>query len=318
MAPLQPFDTNGTIGALEIGVLVSCALFGIETTQAYMYHGRFPSDSLKLKILVASIWQVPTFTIFLPRSEFHSRRILEMGHVISIGHSIYTVSVSDYGHPERLLLAPNSMAVALVFSGIIVACVQGFFASRTYRFSHALFISCFCGTLSFLRLLGCIFLFVFAIHMKSTVGWETQWSWLLNSVWAVSSSNDIILAIALTHALWKQRELTENKRTIALVDKIMKWTLQTGVITRQYPSVTGILVLITFVTMKNRYIWVAWYLGTTKLYSNTFFATLNSRTALRAMDVSEIMLTTPPPIFGPDVIDKSTPLAFAHSETSTA
>jgi hypothetical protein len=52
--------------------------------------------------------------------------------------------------------------------------------------------------------------------MKSTVGWETQWSWLLNSVWAVSSSNDIILAIALTHALWKQRELTENKRSVVV------------------------------------------------------------------------------------------------------
>ncbi|KAJ7480820.1 hypothetical protein FB451DRAFT_1556325 [Mycena latifolia] len=152
MAPLQPFDINGTIGALEIGVLVSFVLFGVETPQAYINYGRFPSDSLKLKILVASMW------------------ILEMGHVISIGHSIYIVSVSDYGHPERLLRAPDSMAVALLFSGFIVAC-------------------------------GCTFLFVCAIRMTSTMGWETQWSWLLNSIWTVSSSNDIILAVALTHAL---------------------------------------------------------------------------------------------------------------------
>ncbi|KAJ7445325.1 hypothetical protein FB451DRAFT_1433435 [Mycena latifolia] len=243
-----------------------------------------------------------------------------MGHVISIGHSIYTVSVSDYGPPERLLRAPDSMAVALLFSGFLVACgrfldhsqfnlcqlsylaVQGFFAARIYRLSHAWFMPCLCGVLSFLRLLGCTFLFVCPIRMTSTMGWETQWSWLLKSIWAVSSSNDIILAVALTHALWKQRALSESRRTIALVDKVMKWTLGKQKLSKSRCiielrliaifSVTGLVVLITIVTMKNKYIWVAWYLVTAKLYSNALFATLNSRATLRTMDASEIILNT--------------------------
>jgi hypothetical protein len=39
-------------GAYQIGVLVSYALFGVTTTQTYIYYSRFPDDSLKLKTLV--------------------------------------------------------------------------------------------------------------------------------------------------------------------------------------------------------------------------------------------------------------------------
>jgi hypothetical protein len=156
--------------------------------------------------------------------------MLELGHVISVGHSIYLVSVSDFGHPELFLRAPKSMAIALLFSGAIVACgrssaflqctqlkqsrsVQGFFAFRMYKFSHRLLIPSLCGILTFLRLLGCVLLFVFAIKMESTISWEIQWSWLMNCVWAISSSNDIILAVALTHTLFQQRSQSHNQRS---------------------------------------------------------------------------------------------------------
>ncbi|KAJ6570853.1 hypothetical protein DFH09DRAFT_1277484 [Mycena vulgaris] len=284
MAPLQSFDPDGTIGALEIGVLVSYVFFGVETTQAYIYYGRFPGDSPKLK---SSIFQ--------------------LGHVISIAHSIYTVSVSDYCHPERLLRAPTSIPVALLFSSIVVTIVQGFFASRIYRLSQALFVPCLCGFLALLRLLVCTFLFISAIHMTSMIEWETQWSWMFTSIWAISSSNDIILAIALTRLLWRHRAQTESKRTIALMDKIIKWTLETGIMT----SIAGSGVLITFVTMRNKYIWVAFHVVTAKLYSNALFATLNSRTTLRAMNASEIILDINSSSPARGKVVKSTQLVFA-------
>ncbi|KAJ6593092.1 hypothetical protein B0H19DRAFT_1224729 [Mycena capillaripes] len=327
MAPLQSFDPNATIGALEIGVLASYVLFGVETTQAYIYYGRFPGDSLRIKVLVSALVIEPKPLINNPKGgrgmaseqilkhirSAHPRhdRFFELGHVLSVGHSIYIVSVSDYGHPELFLRAPESMAVALLFSGAIVACVQGFFAFRIHRFSHSLFIPGLCGILAFLRLLGCVLLFVFAIRMESTIGWEMQWTWLLNSVWAISSSNDIILAVALTLTLYRQRSQSQNKRTVAVVDKIIKWTLETGVLT----SLMGIVVLITFVTMKDKYIWVAGYMVATKLYSNTLFATLNSRSKLRAMDAS-VVLTSSPDKHG---MNKSMPFVFEFpsvSETS--
>ncbi len=41
-----------TIGAVEIGVLVSAVLFGVEMMQMYVYFTRFPKDPKKLKYLV--------------------------------------------------------------------------------------------------------------------------------------------------------------------------------------------------------------------------------------------------------------------------
>lgn len=50
---LFSMDTvNFLLGAFQIGVLVSYALFGIVTAQTYTYFAKFPEDSLKLKILV--------------------------------------------------------------------------------------------------------------------------------------------------------------------------------------------------------------------------------------------------------------------------
>jgi hypothetical protein len=44
-------------GVLQIGVLISYALFGVTTTQTYIYYSRFPDDSLKLKALVCATTQ---------------------------------------------------------------------------------------------------------------------------------------------------------------------------------------------------------------------------------------------------------------------
>jgi hypothetical protein len=46
-------------GVFQIGVLISYVLFGVTTTQAYIYYSRFPDDSPKIKGLVCNI-QIPT------------------------------------------------------------------------------------------------------------------------------------------------------------------------------------------------------------------------------------------------------------------
>jgi hypothetical protein len=39
-----------------------------------------------------------------------------------VGHTLYTYTISDYGHPESLALAtPKSLGPAVFFSGVITA-----------------------------------------------------------------------------------------------------------------------------------------------------------------------------------------------------
>ncbi|KAJ7318205.1 hypothetical protein DFH08DRAFT_820203 [Mycena albidolilacea] len=64
--------------------------------------GRFPDDSPKIKALVGFIW------------------VCEFVHAISIGHTIYTYTISNYGYPEHLAGAsPKTILVAAFLTAVI-------------------------------------------------------------------------------------------------------------------------------------------------------------------------------------------------------
>ncbi|KAJ7916165.1 hypothetical protein B0H13DRAFT_1871419 [Mycena leptocephala] len=215
-------------GVFQIGVLISYVLFGVTTTQAYIYYSRFPDDSPKIKGLVAFVW------------------LCEIAHVICIGHVLYTYTISDYTHPERLALAaPKSLSTSILFSGIIAASVQGFFSFRIYTLSKKLYITLIIWTMSFLRLLGTVVAFVVALRMIILARFEAQWGWLLTVTWSVSTANDLAITVTLVVLLRSQRT-SMYKRTTALVDKLITWTIETGLLT----SAAGIVMLVCFVTMK--------------------------------------------------------------------
>ncbi|KAF7360504.1 hypothetical protein MVEN_00781200 [Mycena venus] len=307
MPPVPSFDPNATLGALQIGVLVSYALFGVTTTQAYIYYTRFPEDSPKIKAMVAFIWFAQKSG---PRVFLINYRICELAHAICIGHTLYVSTISDFGHPERLVRAPESLSTAILFSGVVGPCVQAFFAFRIYRLSRSLWIPCVCWTLSFLRMLGSFSVFVFALQMVTLVAYEAQWGWLLSTILAVGATVDLIIASTLVYLLVQQRE-NSHKSTVATVDKLIKWTIETGVcrgdhyvglcssLSLSLWSLETLISFKQFLTMKDNYIWLGWFVVLARLFSNSLFASLNSRATLRAMKEDVVALcSTGPPKFG--------------------
>ncbi|KAJ6577463.1 hypothetical protein B0H19DRAFT_561350 [Mycena capillaripes] len=186
-------DFNATLGAYELGVLVSYILLGVTTSHSYVYYSRFTSDTRRLKYLVAFIWAC------------------EMAHATCIGATLYQKTVSDFDHPERLVLIPRSLATAVLFSGIVGACVQSFFAARIYYVSSNLCIPCLSWSLSFLRLLGSITAFVYGLRTETMPEFEKRWAWLLNSLWSVASANDLIIAGTLVY--WLHRASPSSRWT---------------------------------------------------------------------------------------------------------
>ncbi|KAJ7303011.1 hypothetical protein DFH08DRAFT_58725 [Mycena albidolilacea] len=157
-------------------------------------------------------------------------------------------------------------------------CAQGFFSFRIYRLSKRIYIPLLTWSLSFLFLGGTAVVFVQGLQALPFAAFEKQWGWLLNSIWAVAAANDLIIALALV--FWLAQGRDESDRITPVVDKLIAWTIETGVLT----SAAAILNLVCFVTMKNNYIWIAWYFVTARLYSNSFLASLNSRVVLRTMN----------------------------------
>ncbi|KAF7337127.1 hypothetical protein MVEN_02150500 [Mycena venus] len=257
-----PVNLNTTLGAIQIGILASYVLFGVTTAQAYVYYSRFPDDSFKLKALIAIVW------------------ICELALTLCLGHTLYTYTISDYAQPERLLSrVPPSLGVAAFFDGFVALCVQGFFSYRLYAFTKTLYIPAVVSVLTFLQLLGTTVIFVMALRMTSMPLFVVQWRWLLTSTWAVTSVNDWVITLSLVAALISQRDYAQ-KRTVTMVNKLVLWTIETGMLT----SLMSIVMMACFLSMKDNFIWIGLFTVQQRLFSNSLLASLNSRSTLRALN----------------------------------
>ncbi|KAF7360285.1 hypothetical protein MVEN_00757900 [Mycena venus] len=190
---MASFDLDGTIGAYELGTLVSYILFGVTTTQVYIYYSRFPNDPRGLRYMVAFIWSC------------------EMVHVVLVGCTLYQITVADYGHPERLILTPRPLAMAVMISAFVGTVVQVFFAFRIYRLSKSLYIPWLSWILSFSLLLGAIAVCFYGLRIETIPEFEGQFAWLLNSLWTGGAVNDLLIAGTLVYWLKKAENLSANR-----------------------------------------------------------------------------------------------------------
>ncbi|KAJ7188871.1 hypothetical protein C8R46DRAFT_1341519 [Mycena filopes] len=280
------FDPNPTLGALQVGVLVSSLLFGLSMMQTYLYFTRFPGDDRKLKALVIFVWynnpHVASFSTGLKDSSGRAR-------LRWLCAALYRYTIIDYGHPERLLQpTPKSLQVAVFFCGIIAACVQSFFSHHIYSLSNTLYIPLFTWALSFVRLLATTAACATGLRMVNIESYEAQWGWLGLTLWSVSTANDFIIAATLVFLLIRQRR-NAQKNTAALVDKVIAWTIETGTAT----SAFGIATLTCYLTMPNNFIWIAIFIVGARLFSNSLLASLKSRITLRALKDASVPFSTP-------------------------
>ncbi|KAJ7791337.1 hypothetical protein B0H14DRAFT_3890663 [Mycena olivaceomarginata] len=269
MDPTASFNPHTTIGAFLIGVLVSYVLVGVATTQTYIYYGRFPDDSPRLKALVAFVW------------------VCEIIHGLCLGHGLYVYTIIDYWHPDRILGGPypRSIDTAVFFCGLISACVQAFFGFRIYAFSRKLYIPIMIWIMAFLRLLAGFGNLILELRMASLVDVHKHWLWLPEFAWSISVATDLTITATLVFHLHQQRkEVNESPRTAALVDKLILWTIETGALT----SLTSIVALTCFITMRHNLIFLAFFALEAQMFSNSLLASLNSREALREMNEREI------------------------------
>ncbi|KAF8194394.1 hypothetical protein K438DRAFT_818898 [Mycena galopus ATCC 62051] len=271
MASGTSFNLDSTLGAYEIGVLVSYVLLGVTTTQVYTYYCHFRQDSLKVKAFVAFVY------------------LCEVAHAICLAHALYIVTISDYDLPvlERVGGAvPKSFPPSVLLSGIIGGSVQSFFAFRIYRLSKKLLVPIVSWAMSALRMVMAAILTGALLHETSMTRYEMHWQWAISAGWSVSTVNDLMITGTLVAILIGERKNT-YKRTAALVDKIILYTIETGVLT----SLTSIAVLTCFISMPDTYIYAALFSLSARLFSNSLLASLNSRTALRAMEQAPVPLS---------------------------
>ncbi|KAJ7063707.1 hypothetical protein C8F01DRAFT_1134040 [Mycena amicta] len=251
------FNPADPLGDLEIGVLVAYALFGVTTSQVYTYYTRFPNDSYSMKLWVAFIW------------------LCEAAHVGCIAQTLFAATIKDYMHPERLGGVSLAMLISIVFTGVIAALVQSFFGLRIYKLSRKPYIPFIIFVLALAQIVFSIVPFIGA-HQISEI--EQQQSWVIYAELGSSAANDFIIAATIVVHLWSEKSHAHDG-TVVVLQKIILWTIETGIIT----SAAALLALILFATKPESFGWLAVEVVVAKLYSNSLLASLNSRSTLRAM-----------------------------------
>ncbi|KAF8972016.1 hypothetical protein BDZ97DRAFT_1007944 [Flammula alnicola] len=269
----SPFfvQSNGNLGAVEIATFLGLVLFGVSLSQGYTYFQRSGGDRLSLKVFVS---------ILLLMEAFHS---------FTASHTIYYDTVTRYKNAE---INSYSLSANAATETLITVLVQCFFSHRIYRLSEGnLLISIACFSLAIIRfLVGLAVSAECVLDVHRTPNWVVfvnRFNWLITTTLAVGGAADILIAASMLFYLRKLASPTNLKSTTAVINRLVRWSLQTGLIT----SMTSLTVIICFQSMANL-VWFGLYVILAKLYSNSLLASLNARPVKARMNIRPPPLST--------------------------
>jgi len=269
ISPIQPaqflMESNGNLGAVEVATFLSLVLYGVSLSQAYTYFRRSGDDRLSLKLMVAFLLCLESF------------------HSFTAANVIYYDTVTKWKTAKA-----NSypLSTNVVLETLITLLVQCFFSFRVYRLSGRLSVSIACFTLALLRFIAGVAIsvenFMDVPNTPNGIGLVVRFSWLITSGLACGGTADVLIAIFMTYYLRKLASPTNLDSTTEIINRLVRFALQTGLIT----SMTSVAVIICFQAMPNM-VWFSLYILLAKLYSNSLLVSLNARPRKKEADDSE-------------------------------
>ncbi|KAL1949744.1 hypothetical protein VTO73DRAFT_8625 [Trametes versicolor] len=250
--PLDPFASlpqipalDNTYGAGLIGTSVGFMLFGLTVHQVYRYFRLYPTDPAYMKIYVAALLIVETF------------------HII-----FYFYLITKYLQPGAFLIPVWSINTVPFATGVVAVLSQAFFVHRVWligpRFRPFVAISI---------LLLCLELgFATAATIETYVRplFTSYWkvTWVFSASFGIAMVVDTILTGVLITVLHRSR--TGIKRTDSMIDLLIVYAINTGLL-------TGVFNMLTFIfafLYPDNIIYGAFAVVTAKLYANSVLAAL--------------------------------------------
>ncbi|KAF9235282.1 hypothetical protein BU15DRAFT_78201 [Melanogaster broomeanus] len=254
---IDGINLNLFLGPVEIGAYMATLFLGCAFVQVYVYYENFQKDHWGIKTLVVS------------------ELMLQTAHVVSMCVAAYTMTITNYGQPQTLKSLPRSSDVAVILSPFTAFGVQSFFTYRLYRLSNSLPLPIFCFALAVTRIVLVFLVGVVGFSMTDVMSYEHTWSGAITALLVVSAVCDLSITAGLCYHLCNQRK-SAHPSTSLLVNKIIIWTIETGLAT----GLTEVVQLICFLTMQN-FVWIGIYSISTGIYLNSLLTALNRRKKVR-------------------------------------
>jgi len=199
---------------------------------------------------------------------------------------VYTMTITESGNLLTLLKPPKTIGASFLLGSTVGPLVEAFYVSRLLRFSGKVYPAVMGWILAFLRFGGWVFLAAHVITMTSLTDFENDFGWLFSMLLGLSAVIDLTISAWIAYFLARRRSRTrdtmQNESARQLLDRVILWTLQTGVIT----SLSFLVTLICYLILGQYLIWMAVLAILTKVSSNCFLASLNARASIRTRDKS--------------------------------
>ncbi|KAK7055810.1 hypothetical protein R3P38DRAFT_3565622 [Favolaschia claudopus] len=300
---------DNTLGAVFIGVVVSCILFGVSALQVYLYYHYYPNDSRLHKLSVAVLWVLDalhlSLTIF---ATYHYGTQLILPGAVTYS-SFFAV------RPIKLLVAINV---------VIILLVQSLYTYRVWLLSgyhHGVLGYLVTGVVLGGFAIGIVL--SFETYTINSWGEVSDIAWAIESSFAASTTIDVVISIAMCFYLRKSKG--PGSRLNSRIATLMQYTLSCGVFT----SACSIACLFTFILMPNNLVFLALTYLLTRLYINSFMAMMNARERVhRPNESTSLVLSTqsmsasrPPFPRDPEAVGRLTilslPVNFLSNMSST-
>ncbi|EIN10075.1 hypothetical protein PUNSTDRAFT_133841 [Punctularia strigosozonata HHB-11173 SS5] len=208
---------------------------------------------------------------------FYNPCILDALHLSFTTHSLWHYVVRNFADVLALLHPVWSLGAQCMVTAISDLIIRFLFTRRIWKLSQGnVWLA---GLITPLTLLAFGTAFAFGLRGLSLPSFTDvpgiKASWLLILGLSCSVAIDVILAASLCWLLYGNK--SGFSKTDGLINLLIVYGISTGAIT----GVCAILVLITYVTMPDNFIWIAFFFILGKLFLNSLLVSLNARTALK-------------------------------------
>lgn len=251
------FDPRLIIGPMQVGALVTAALFGSLVIQSYIYFTKF-ADSLGFKATVAAVM------------------IIQIGHFCAMISTLWTMTVTAYDDPTKLNVLPVGADITVLLTSITSFLTQSFYIYRLWRLSGNCLLPVVSEILCIAGQVAAFILVTKAITMSSFSRFVVEQTDVVLIALATRTICDITITAGVTWSLIQKRRNSIVKST-TIIDYLIMWTIENGLTT----SLMTLSVMAVFLCLRETFVWFGLYLIQANVVANALLASLNRRLVLR-------------------------------------
>lgn len=251
-------DISSSFGFLVLGMMLNLILYGFMFMQCYLYMSVFKRDATWIKIFVAYLLLADTLNTAFTAAILYEYLIAHYGEVDYLSHATWLFSTDP------------------ALTGIISCSVQLFFAYRVKRLTGNTWLAVAISLLAVVAACG-------ALGSAIAVNWWHDFDDFRNFkavvvIWLVCAAvADVLVTGVLVWYLRRKR--TGLVGTDLFLDRIVRLTIQTGLLTAVFAVVDVVLFLSSPTTLH-----FLFNMPLAKLYTNSLMSNLNSRSGWEGSD----------------------------------